>query len=660
MKKALNLSVLLIFLISSIVLEATAQKDFKWDKADPTTPIPDIFSDEDAVMIYHHVEDQTVDDGNRFFRRIIIRQRTKILTKSGLDDYGRIFFRNYNSLNIEKLDARTIKQDGSIVDLEAKDLKSLEFANNDIFDKSKYILFAAPGLEVGDELETICIYEGYEGITKGQDIYFNESIPVLESKFILNVAKKLIVLAHEFNDAQPPTVSPGTNNIKFTWTMKNLPGIYDQKGTIFGKTLPYIIYELNFSQYNMVNHIPTFHHWSEMIAETDKTDFKYTIRKDKAFVASINKILGDKVDATNVEKIRCFHNFINEEIDITRLAKNEQSNGLEYFLEAKKADQWIVMKLYKAFMDHIKQDYYLATARSKYLGDFQIGFITSIQISDYLFAIDAEGGSFHVLYPKTRKKAYAFNELPLYLEGTDFYMYNPKDETSFKKISIPNSTYKLNSLNRKLTSKVELESGNMEFNMVKTYRGAFSNLYRNRYYELSKEEELEKILKNNISEQFPETEISDISISEFEDKIPFPFTLKYKYTAKDQLIKVEDNLVKISLKDWFDHAINEVNAKKRLLDYYPEYSGVDSYTYLVEFDKPVTLVNKDLLEIKMFKDFGSYELYIQQSEPTKILIRSKYSIKKNVIPTNQVKDLEAVNEGVENANSLELLLEISE
>jgi len=153
---------ILLALILLFSLNLSAQRDYRWEKEyEPSPEIPAAFQQEDAVIIYTSEERQSRVINNAPFTRNIIKRRYKILTEKGLEEYTRFSVNRGNRMSIAILDARTRKASGEIVDLDAKEIKELEYnAEKDLTDKGKYLLFSVPGVEVGDEVEIVVTYEG--------------------------------------------------------------------------------------------------------------------------------------------------------------------------------------------------------------------------------------------------------------------------------------------------------------------------------------------------------------------------------------------------------------------------------------------------------------------------------------------------------------------
>ena len=640
------------------IILCSAQRDFKWDKKlVPSPPIPDSLTKEDAVMIYSHTTRKTLISYNSFFTRNIIRQRIKILTKSGLDEFGKVCIPKIDYLRLKKLDARTIKTNGSIVDLRAKEIKSIQIDEGDVYDQKDYLIFAVPGLEVGDEFEMICIYEG-EAVQEGGNIFLHHAIPVLESTLTLEVDKDIVVLSKGFNDMPDPEVKQKLGTISFKWTLKNLEGVFDQRASIFGTILPFFIYELYFNRFYENNSIIS-KSWVGLIQSIAKRNFKYKIRKREKFDQLMESIFLDKAINSALDSIKVFHQYINDEFTISPLNRKEESKGLSYFLENKKADQYVLLQIYIAFFEHYNIPFYLATARTKYGGEIELTFPTKIQITHYLFAFNDGQGNHHVCLPKTNNKYYSFNEMPLSLEGTVFYMLDMQDKSTLKKIRLASSPHQNNVILRKINTNVSLSASLIEQVEETTFSGIPSTIYRSHYYDYLRAGQLYNFVGFQLNQRQPDAFLFDAKLSSYPTKPPFTFTLSQAYTLKHQIEQIEEDVYKISLKDWFSHHIKPINVKKRLLDYYPNYAGIDAFQYTLEFEKDIQLINEsEQLAINIEYEIGSYTLVIRQIGNKSIQISSKYVITAHHIPVDKVGHLEGINQAVKQANGSDIYIKV--
>jgi len=644
-------SLLIILFLGGSITFLGAQKDYKWEKApQPTEVIPDAFKTQDAVMIYEHEELQSKFD----LSRKIIKRRIKIQTELGLERYARIVVPKQKYMGISILDARTIKQDGSVVDLKAKDIKAIDvISDDDIFDKDEYYLFKVPGVEVGDEIEMICIYEGYAYYTGGT-VTLHSYLPVIKAKYTLRINNGLPFTAARYNDMPKPIVDNTLNEFRCIWTAKNLPGLFDQRWAIPYNTIPYSIYDISVPKSGRKKQTQ----WAGLVKEIDKDFSDIRIRSKKKLNAIYESIIGAKSSASKYEQAVAVHDYINKEMRIMNIPDKEQSNGIEYFLEEKKANPDIIFQIYTNLMKRLDLNYSLAIGRNRYLRDFHVDFPSSYQITNYLFLIENDQKELQIFPLKSRSTYYEVNEIPIQLEGSTLYAMNMQEKDSLQFFKIPFSSYKKNKRLRKIRAIVDLETKGITHMMTETMDGAISTQTRHFYNEASKKGNLEKTFETILDDRIPGAKLKSITSGEMSNKPPFKYKLDYEYELENKVTKLDEDVFKIDIGNWFSHKIQPVKVEGRILDYHPMNSSIDAYNYYLEFKDPIQLANKENLDIKITNDVGSYELSVNQIGDNAISIRSKYIIKKNQIAADKVQLLGELNEAVKKADAEGVLIQL--
>ncbi len=645
----LKLFLCLFFLNSSLIL--FAQKDYKWD-TDPklTEQIPEEFVGEDAVMIYEEEELLTTYD----ITRRIIKRRIKIQTELGLDRYARIVVPKQKYMFVSILDARTIKQDGSVVDLKAKDIKSIDLINDDdIFDKEEYYLFKVPGVEVGDEIEMISVYEG-QVYYPGGGIILHSYLPVINAKFKLRINRGLPFSAVRYNGMPEPKTENTLNEFNCVWEAQNLPGLFDQRASIPYNKIPYSIYD--FSPLRQSG--KKSEHWDQLILDIDEQVSDVRIRSKKKLNAFYENLLGDKSNASKIEQAKIIHDYINREVRLTDIPESEQSNGIEYFLTGKKANFIILFNMYKNLMERLDLNYSIAIGRDRYARGFHIEIPALWQITHYLLLVEDDKGQPHIFPIKTGSVFHEVDEIPTELEGSTLLALDLQEKDSIKVFNIPFSNYKKNKRLRKIKTNVQLNENKITYNFSEKMYGAVSTETRHFYYDAQQDGELSTVFKDILSDRMPDAELVNIKSSEMPGSPPFLYSLNYEINRKDQVTKLDESVYSLSLKNLFSHKIYPVNAKDRILDYHPICSNIDTYNYYLQFDQPVRLANKKNLDVKIDNQVGTYELNVNQINDKAISIRSKYIIKVNQIPIKSIQLLTDLNEAVMQADAQGLLIEL--
>ncbi len=637
------------FLGNSIIL--SAQKDYKWKKApQPTEVIPEAFKAQDAVMIYEDEELQSKYDD---LSRRIIKRRIKIQTELGLDKYARIVVPKQKYMGISVLDARTIKQDGSVVDLKAKDIKAIDvISDDDIFDKDEYYLFKVPGVEIGDEIEMICIYEGY-AYYSGGTVTLHSYLPVLKAKYTLKINNGLPFTAARYNGMPKPAVDNTLNEFRCIWTAENLPGLFDQRWAIPYNTIPYSIYDISVPKTGRKKQTQ----WAGLVKEIDKDHEDIRIRSKKKLNAIYEKIIGDKASASKYQQAVAVHDYINKEMRIMNIPEEEQSNGIEYFLEEKKASSTTIFQIYKNLMERLDLNYSLAIGRNRYYRDFHVDFPSTYQISNYLFLVENEQKELQIFPLKSKSNYYEVNELPIQLEGSTLYAMDMQEKDSLKFFKIPFSNYKKNKRLRKIKATVNWETKGITHTVTETMVGAVSTQTRHFYNNEKESKNLEKTFKTVLKNRIPDAKFKSVTGGEMNVKPPFKYNLDYEYELENKITKLDEGVFKIDIENWFSHNTLPVKVEGRVLDYYPMNTGIDAYNYYLEFEAPVKLANKENLDIKVSNEVGSYEMTVNQISDNAISIRSKYIIKLNHIPADKVQLLKDLNEAAQKADAEGVLFE---
>lgn len=642
---------LLIFSLFSTI--GSGQKNYNWDNTPILqSSIPDQYSDADAIVISDYEERQSLFETPHFFTRVIFKRRIKIQSALGLEKYGRIIIPKKKNLQITVLDTRTIKQDGTIVDLDAKDIKSLEVnPTENIFDTDKYLLFAVPGIEVGDEFEIVCIYEG-RTIETGENIYLHSTLPVLQSSFVLEVVKDIVVHTSNFNGMPEPSITKTLSTHKFKWELNNLSGLYDERCAILPNTIPYFIYELILDRFYNDSAPPSIKNWRDLLLYINKNSLNAKVRKKKALAATYQKMLGDNITSSDIEKAKTVHQYINKHIQLVKsIPEKEQSNGIEFFIDKGKADYPTLLKIYKTIFKKIGLDYYLASAKSRYFGKIKLNFPSTVQITDYLFVIEDENNIPIIFTPKTKYRTFEINEVPPHLEGTNMYMVNLKDKNTFKEVQLSYSSHKKNRRTRKIQSTVDLTKNTIEHNCQENFTGAVSLEIRYIFDDALANNRLYQLVDKLLTDRDDTAQLNEVTIADNTTVAPYNYGLKYDYSIATSILEIDSNLYKINLNNWFPHVLHKVNIENRQLDYHPLFMGVDAFSYYLSFNEEVELVNKENIDFKISNDVGVFEISFLQVKPNMIGIRSKYIIKSSKIAVEDIQQLSALNEAAKNAGS---------
>jgi hypothetical protein len=220
----------------------TAQRDFKnfkWanQRNNLTHLAYSIIEGKDAIMLFNYYTIRPEID-NRFRNWantiVTIHRRIKILNQSGLDHYSNIRIFKSPNHSITFVDAFTIKRDGKIVDLDAKEIELNIFKDPSLKDNSQNVLnFSIPGVEVGDEIEIeieIIFQFKYEYLISSRDVFFNSYLPIINSVVTLDIPEGIGFKMLAYNDLDKAEVIKGGHHTTYQWRIKNqYPSIYQDE-----------------------------------------------------------------------------------------------------------------------------------------------------------------------------------------------------------------------------------------------------------------------------------------------------------------------------------------------------------------------------------------------------------------------------------------------
>jgi hypothetical protein len=140
---------------------------------------------------------------------------------------------------------------------------------------------------------------------------------------------------------------------------------------------------------------------------------------------------------------------------------------------------------------------------------------------------------------------------------------------------------------------------------------------------------------------------------------PFKTTVTANYESHD-LIGHDSNTYKISVGNWFKPVYYQgVVGETRFLDYYTDFVGYDQYSYMLEFDKAMKLVD-DLSDITVKNDYADLSFTVRQSSEKSLLINCNYIINARMVERDNIDQVEEINQVIEAIQHTELHIAIAD
>ncbi|KAA3648972.1 MAG: hypothetical protein DWP98_07855 [Bacteroidetes bacterium] len=100
-----------------------------------------------------------------------------------------------------------------------------------------------------------------------------------------------------------------------------------------------------------------------------------------------------------------------------------------------------------------------------------------------------------------------------------------------------------------------------------------------------------------------------------------------------------------------------MDSINRSLDYYTDFTGSDTYVYLLKFNKDVAVSNKEVLT-KVKNKFGIYHFELTQLDSRSIKVSSYFLADKSVVEAKAIGNVVDVYSAINNIqdDSLKLLI----
>lgn len=652
---------LFVIAVCSLGIAQQSFKDHKWPKKDvKQRAVQDSLKGEDAIIFYHYrdIRHEIVDMANFRTRTLeSIRYRMKIQTEKGLEEHSRVYLSKDRNQSIIVLDARTIKPDGTVIDLNSESIKELEYIESADLDVSrKEIRFAVPGLEVGDEVEVIYTLES-NNLVYGDNVVFHGFLPTIVSTVSITHPKELATEIRIYNGVGQPKVSDELIQTVYRWKLRNLKPLRGQHHAMVTREVPYLSYAVRALVIDRgggrtQTYPLSSNNWQELFEAYDKTysDLGFMGRQHGSFFGEWVKRRKEEVGTDDPVAIfeHCF-DWVRDRLEVVSMNEAESNNPVGYFLYTKKIDNHNLHVLYRKLFAKLKLKYYICFSRNKYNGPVDLEFVSPHFITDVFYAYSSGEGKVNFVYPSYESRTYYLNEYPYYLAGTKTVGLSSKSFSNLnlevQQIKMPNGSPQSSYRSKKVQLKVDLAGNTAEEESRESYSGFLSTRMRAWHQYVDESEDLEK---------YSEVEGRDVESAKLEDatkEYPFRYTMHTHAKGFDGLaMEVEAGLYALKTDALLDHVtLYSEEEQQRFFDYFTPYPYRDVIDYFLTFEQPVELANKDDLQVNVENEFGEYRLTVKSINPTMVQVHSEYIVKSNYLPAANYGELKDLNQSLEDA-----------
>lgn len=485
-----------------------------------------------------------------------------------------------------------------------------------------------------------------------------------------------------------PEVSLDNKKLCYHWSYYNLPGCLDEPGSHPYKTLPHFVfvpqsYDFEYTHFNsyVQEFIPAYfleaskrqdelevENWNNIIGNKNKNNSSYQKVANKIISLAPDDTLG-------VGRMRYFQKYMVDSVNYDP-AIDYYNHDEDQKIQRAGADLWAFIlkdnnleRIYGNIVPRLGMGLFTAYPVDKRVGEISPQYHPTVKDNDLLFAIILNDNTLGFVIPRSDKNHYYFEETPFYYEDIPVLLLHYTDypskaekrnfNTDFRQYTTPASRWKDNY--RKTQSKVSIniENNTTNFQTRVILSGQYSTLTRCVYCDNPVDSTINPKYIEPVWNIVENVDVKNVKLQQPMIYYPFKTTITAEYTANN-LLSVENNRYTLKPGSWFKLIYSQgICNKTRFLDYYPDFVGSDSYSYMLEFDKPVKLISsQDTINITNY--YGHISFLAKQIGENRILLNCNYNILANKITTDSIEFVKEINHAISMLDQKEIVFELVE
>ena len=501
--------------------------------------------------------------------------------------------------------------------------------------------------------------------------FFHDNEPKQKMYMSLSYPRNLEADTLFVNGARA-NITADDKDITCTWKFDHLPGCLDEPGSRAHADLPWFSftpkpYELLYEEFNSFReyYVPmwfilSFNREEKMrkgIVDNDLGVKTKDYFKFENLAARYKSSLG--TDSSGLTGIRHFQRYVadstnyRDDFDLFNQDLNYEKDHPGIELLGGIVREHNKESIYAHMIPRLANTFfsaYISDVRQGYMSREFFAPILDNEILLYAVLHDNTGA---FLLPKSDIRNCYAEELPFYYENAPVILIYTYDYAGYKRnfneglrsIKTPSSTIKDNS--RTINSMViaDLNNSELKFSTKITLTGQYSTLTRCIYTGQPFDSTINPTYAMKPWEISSGSKLISLKSNGTQCFFPFRFSAEAKYVDKS-LLSSEGDKITLDLTGWFKHVIyRDLQSKTRFTDFYPDFSGTDSWAYMISFNEPVEIVSKPE-DINTDTEFGKFIFGIKQLNETQLLVNSYLSIKSLMVKKENISAVEEVYQAI--------------
>jgi len=508
-------------------------------------------------------------------------------------------------------------------------------------------------------------------------IFFHSRFPRLSYDFSLTHPFQLQTDTFHVH-LNPPDVRKENNSITYSWHMENLPGCLDEPGCRPYTELPHFIfslkpYELLYQYFNSFKEefVPL---WLYLCYDREE-EISNAVRDHSIGAKDKNKLAYEKLgqkftalaepDNSGIKRLQCFQKWMIDSVKYDNSIgyyNNEETYLLHkpaLDLAAGVARDYATESSYAYMILKMGLNFFTAYPVDKRCGQISDHYFVPVYDNDLIFAAILKTQVLAYVLPFSQYNQYYCEELPFYYEdipvllitSSDFGDYKVNINNDARIVKTPESFLSDNT--RKTVSSVfiDLNADSVHFTSTVNLSGQYSTLCRFAYLDKPTDPTINPQYCQRIWDIGREVSVASVKISKTSLYYPFSTTINSDFCG-NQLIEKTSEGYTIDLHNWLNHVIPQnFDSLYRFTDYYPDFTGSDSYTYQILFSQPVRLLS-DPVNLSISCADAEYKINLQQMAENKLVITSHLAHKSPTVSKDEVGPLFRIYREAEKCRNL--------
>lgn len=628
----------------------------------------------DAYYLHSYTDAAYMKNWSRYKSFISINNKLVVNNANGVEKYAFLTLSEYESNHIKKIKVRTLKKDGSIVELDS----SLVFQKKAKNKKFGEINYPIPAVEPGDTIETTYTY--YENLKLDELIGYvslHSDIPSKNTQYTVQTTKDLGIRYKTYNNFPEPEIVSNDSLVYLQFSMDKIKGFENNDYSCFPCELPYLYYSLEKKDSELRTwkdvYNEEFNFLTQPLAiDTERSSYYKRWKK---------RLIGEAKDSSKYYKFNLLFNEVSENFNIDVLKGKEfiKSNG--YFLKEKRFDVISIRRFYRQILEDLEIPYWAVFGKSKLSGNIDPYYIRKGEYDHIFFAFENKDKKLIFLYPHSESYKYQIDEIPTSLYNTNAILIKPiltskkkkkdkfisrdlkfaeVDSISRLKVKLPGLSSNQNYLNQIVYSKVDIKKRTTSFKYMFKVSGGSSTDLRTFLNMMNENEEVNDFY-NALSEYEGEDntmQIDTVTQVKLKNHKPYTYYINAEGKLNNTVTFLNDSLVSISFDKLINHNQIETNTDAAALNYYLDYSYSDNFMLNLQFPCKIEVLGLDDGKVNFKNDFGEYYFELKQNNKNQLIVKSNYKILQNQIPKENYQELKLLNQKVKNSESKRLIVKL--